>query len=58
LEEIRIAPSTPQGSIDQPPEDGKIYTYYIANEVSGAARRGVEFCGDGNELKVENLKFE
>jgi hypothetical protein len=38
--------------------DGDIYTYYIANEVSGAARRGVEFCGGGSEVKVENLKFE
>lgn len=37
--------------------DGNTYTYYIANEVSGAARRGVEFCGDGT-LKVENLEFE
>jgi CubicO group peptidase (beta-lactamase class C family) len=38
--------------------DGNTYTYYIANEVSGAARRGVCFSGDGSELTVENLKFE
>jgi hypothetical protein len=38
--------------------DGNTYTYYIANEVSGAARRGVCFSGDGRELTVENLKFE
>jgi CubicO group peptidase (beta-lactamase class C family) len=38
--------------------DGNIYTYYIANEVSGAARRGVCFSGDGNEVTVENLEFE
>jgi CubicO group peptidase (beta-lactamase class C family) len=38
--------------------DGNIYTYYIANEVSGAARRGVCFSGDGNEVTVENLDFE
>ena len=37
---------------------GNIYTYYIANEVSGAARRGVCFSGDGNEVTVENLDFE
>jgi hypothetical protein len=30
----------------------------IANEVSGAARRGVCFSGDGNEVTVENLEFE
>jgi hypothetical protein len=38
--------------------DGNTYTYYIANEVSGAARRGVCFSGDGNKVTVENLKFE
>jgi hypothetical protein len=38
--------------------DGNTYTYYIANEVSGAARRGVTFSGDGKQITVENLKFE
>src|SRR5262249_18709117 len=36
--------------------DGNKYTYYIANELSGAARRGVEFSG--NSVTVENLAFE
>jgi hypothetical protein len=36
--------------------DGDTYTYYIANEVSGAARRGVELSGD--TVTVENLCFE
>jgi hypothetical protein len=38
--------------------DGNTYTYYIADEVSGAARRGVEFCGNGQQIKVQNLAFE
>ena len=38
--------------------DGDTYTYYIANEVSGAARRGVKFSGDGKQVTVENLAFE
>jgi len=36
--------------------DGNTYTYYIANELSGAARRGVKFSG--NSVTVENLAFE
>jgi hypothetical protein len=38
--------------------DGDTYTYYIATEVSGAARRGVIFSGDGKQVTIENLKFE
>ncbi|MGC2399591.1 MAG: serine hydrolase [Acidobacteriaceae bacterium] len=38
--------------------DGNTYTYYIANEMSGAARRGVDFSSDGSQITVQNLKFE
>jgi CubicO group peptidase (beta-lactamase class C family) len=38
--------------------DGNRYTYYIENEVNGAARRGVEFSADGSQITVENLKLE
>jgi CubicO group peptidase (beta-lactamase class C family) len=38
--------------------DGNTYTYYIANESSAAARRGVKFSSDGKEITVENLDFE
>jgi CubicO group peptidase (beta-lactamase class C family) len=38
--------------------NGNVYTYYIANESSGAARRGVEFSHDGRQITVQNLKFE
>jgi hypothetical protein len=38
--------------------DGNTYTYYIANESSGAARRGIDFSADGQQLTVQNLKFE
>jgi hypothetical protein len=31
---------------------------YIANEVSGAARRGMEFSGDCKLIPVQDLKFE
>lgn len=37
--------------------DGNTFTYYIANEVSGAARRGVEFSGGGKQVTVQNLGF-
>jgi CubicO group peptidase (beta-lactamase class C family) len=36
-------------------QEGNKWTYYIANEVSGAARRAVEFSG--NSVSVENLKM-
>jgi CubicO group peptidase (beta-lactamase class C family) len=38
--------------------NGDTYTYYIANEVSGAARRGVKFSAGGRSVTVENLNFE
>jgi hypothetical protein len=38
--------------------DGNTYTYHIGNEVSGAARRGVCFSGDGSQITVQNLAFE
>jgi hypothetical protein len=38
--------------------NGDTYTYYIGNEVSGAARRGVELSGNGETVTVENLCFE
>jgi CubicO group peptidase (beta-lactamase class C family) len=38
--------------------DGDTYTYYIGNEVSGAARRGIDFSGNGDAVTVENLCFE
>ena len=34
------------------------YTYYIANESSGATRRGVTFGNGGHTLTVQNLNFE
>jgi CubicO group peptidase (beta-lactamase class C family) len=34
--------------------DGNTWTYFIGNEMSGAARRGVEF--QGNTVRIENLK--
>jgi CubicO group peptidase (beta-lactamase class C family) len=37
--------------------DGNTFTYYIANEVSGAARRGVQFLSD-KQVKIENLVSE
>jgi CubicO group peptidase (beta-lactamase class C family) len=38
--------------------DGDTFTYYIANESSGAARRGVQFSADGKQLLVQNLAVE
>ena len=38
--------------------DGDTFTYYIGNEVSGAARRGVQFCSGGKQMLVENLVFD
>jgi CubicO group peptidase (beta-lactamase class C family) len=38
--------------------DGDTYTYYIANEVSGATRRGVKFSASGQSIEVQNLCFE
>jgi CubicO group peptidase (beta-lactamase class C family) len=37
--------------------DGNTFTYYIGTEVSGAARRGVQFLSD-KQVKIENLVFE
>lgn len=38
--------------------NGDTYTYYIANESSGATRRGVTFGNGGHTLTVQNLNFE
>jgi hypothetical protein len=38
--------------------DGDTYTYYIPNEMNGAARRGVDFSADGGQITVQNLNLE
>ncbi len=40
------------------PFTGDTYTYFIANESSGATRRGVTFSNGGHTLTVQNLNFE